>query len=89
MHGRVADVMITCDKCLAQAQMSYLASDGGVLVLCGHHSAQYGPALASSLSYPVVTVELWPPRGWEACGYGLPVNGPDRHHSEHDREDLS
>ena len=71
-----------CDKCPASAAVSFLSpNDGSVLLFCEHHSTEYQPALTDYLSYPVAGTELYPPRGWESSGFGLPVNGPKYGHS--------
>lgn len=69
-----------CDLCPQHAVMSY-ATPSAVILLCQHHDNEHKPALAAQFpSYPVAGTPLYVPAGWEACGYGLPVNGPDRHH---------
>ena len=81
--------MNTCDGCPQRAQVMSL-TPAGPLLLCQHHGSQ-----AAAKGYPTSPVQagplLYPPRGWEACGYGLPVNGPvcgpDRHH--YGREDWA
>ena len=69
-----------CDAdCPQQAVTAYL-TPAGPLLFCQHHTRQYGPKLASYPHAPIAGQPLYPPRGWESAGFGLPVNGPDRHH---------